>query len=118
MEYLKAFVTGGLICMAGQVLIDKTRLTAARILTGYVVTGVILGGSGLYEPFAKWAGAGATVPLLGFGHLLQKGVREAVAQHGVLGIVSGGLTACATGIAIAIFAALVISLIFKPGDKT
>ena len=117
MEYLKAFLVGGLLCLAGQILIDKTRLSPARILVGYVVAGVILGGIGVYKPLAEFAGAGATVPLTGFGYLLSKGVKEAVAQDGFLGIFSGGLKAAACGVTAAIAAGLLVSLIFKPKDK-
>ncbi len=97
-EYLIAFAAGGLLCVIGQILIDKTKLTPARILTLYVVAGVVLGAVGIYEPFAKWAGAGATVPLTGFGNLLAKGVREAVATDGVLGAFTGGFQSGAAGI--------------------
>ena len=117
MEYLKAFLVGGLLCLAGQILIDKTRLSPARILVGYVVAGVILGGLGVYKPLAEFAGAGATVPLTGFGYLLSRGVKEAVAQDGFLGIFSGGLKAAACGVTAAIAAGLLVSLIFKPKDK-
>ena len=117
MDYLKAFLVGGGLCLIGQILIDKTRLSPARILVGYVVTGVLLGGVGLYKPLAEFAGAGATVPLTGFGYLLSKGVREAVQQDGFLGIFSGGLKAAACGITAAIIAGLLVSLIFKPKDK-
>ena len=116
--YLKAYLVGGSLCLVGQVLIDKTKLTPARILTAYVVTGVILSGMGIYEPFAKWAGAGATVPLLGFGNSLAKGVKKAVAEQGFLGILSGGLTACAGGITAAVFFGLLVALLCKPKDKT
>lgn len=116
-ELLKAFIVGGLICAVGQVLIDYTKLTPARILTGYVVLGVILGGIGLYPKLVKFAGAGAGVPLLGFGNLLAKGVREAVRSDGLIGALTGGLTASAGGIAAAIFFSLLIALIFKPKDK-
>ena len=115
--YCKAFLVGGGLCMAGQLLIDKTKLTPARILTAYVVTGVIMGGLGIYEPFAKWAGAGATIPLLGFGNSLAKGVRQAVTEEGLLGIFTGGFTACAGGICAAVFFGLLVSLIFKAKDK-
>ena len=117
-KYLTAFLVGGSLCLIGQVLIDKTKITPARILTAYVVTGVILSGMGIYEPFAKWAGAGATVPLLGFGNSLAKGVKKAVAEQGFLGILSGGLTACAGGITAAVFFGLLVALLFKPKDKT
>jgi len=118
MDYLKAFVFGGLLCLIGQVLIDKTKLTPARILVSYVVVGVFLGAVGVYEPFAKYAGAGATVPLTGFGYNLAKGVKEAVQLKGFLGIFTGGLKACAGGIAAAIFAGLLVSLFFKAKDKS
>jgi stage V sporulation protein AE len=118
MEYLKAFVIGGALCVLGQILIDKTKLTPARILVGYVVIGVLLGAVGLYEPFAKFAGAGATVPLTGFGYLLAKGVKEAVQTQGFMGIFIGGLKACAGGITAAIFAGLIASIVFKAKDKS
>ena len=117
MAYLKAFLVGGLLCLIGQILIDKTKLSPARILVGYVVAGVILGGLGIYEPLAKFAGAGATVPLTGFGYTLAKGVKKAVLEDGFLGIFGGGLKATACGITAAILAGLVVSLIFKPKDK-
>ena len=117
MEYLNAFLCGGILCAIGQILIDKTKLTPARILTGYVVVGVLLSALGLYEPIADWGGAGATVPLTGFGHALAKGVRRAVAEQGWLGVLTGGLTATAGGITAAVVFGVVMSLIFKPGDK-
>jgi stage V sporulation protein AE len=117
MEYLNAFLCGGLLCAAGQILIDKTSLTPARILTGYVVAGVLLGALGLYEPLVEWGGAGATVPLTGFGYSLAKGVQKAVAQQGWLGVFTGGLTATAGGIAAAVVFAVVMALLFRPGDK-
>ena len=117
MEYLNAFLCGGVLCAIGQILIDKTKLTPARILTGYVVAGVILSAVGLYQPIADWGGAGATVPLTGFGHALAKGVREAVAQKGWLGVLTGGLTATAGGITAAVVFGVVMATIFKPGDK-
>ncbi len=117
MEYVKAFLVGGLLCLIGQILIDKTALTPARILVSYVVAGVILGAVGLYEPLADFAGAGATVPLTGFGYTLAKGVREAVQEQGFLGIFTGGLTATAGGITVAVVAGLLCSLIFRPKDK-
>ena len=117
MDYLNAFLCGGILCAIGQILIDRTRLTPARILTGYVVAGVLLSAVGLYQPLADWAGCGATVPLLGFGHLLAKGVRKAVAEQGWLGVLPGGLTATAGGIAAAVVSAVLVALIFKPGDK-
>ena len=118
MDYVKAFLVGGLLCLVGQILIDKTKLSPARILVGYVMAGVILGGLGWYEPLVKFAGAGATVPLTGFGYTLAKGVREAVGKDGFLGIFGGGLKATACGITAAIIAGLLASLIFKPKDKS
>lgn len=118
MDYVKAFLVGGLLCLIGQVLMDKTKLTPARILVGYVVAGVILGAVGLYEPFAEFAGAGATVPLTGFGYTLVKGVREAVEADGFLGIFTGGLKAAAGGITMAIFAGLLAALLFRAKDKS
>ena len=117
MEYVKAFLVGGLLCLIGQILIDKTKLTPARILVSYVVIGVILGGVGLYRYLVAFAGAGATVPLTGFGNTLATGVREAVDEYGFLGIFTGGLKATAGGIAAAIFSGLLVSLIFRPKDK-
>ena len=117
MEYLKAFLIGGALCLIGQLLIDKTGLTPARSLVCYVVPGVILGGVGLYGPFAEFAGAGATVPLTGFGNLLAKGVKEAVDEKGFLGIFTGGLKATAGGITAAIAAGLLASLLFRAKDK-
>ena len=117
MDYVKAFLVGGFFCLVGQVLMDKTKLTPARILVSYVVIGVFLGAVGLYKPLAEFAGAGATVPLTGFGYTLAKGVKEAINQHGFLGIFTGGLKATAGGIATAIFAGLLASLIFKAKDK-
>lgn len=117
-QFIKAFLAGGLLCAVGQVLIDRTRLTPARILVSYVVAGVILGGLGWYQPFIDFAGAGATVPLTGFGALLAKGVRQAVDENGLLGILSGGLTASSAGIAAAILFGLLAALLFKPGDKS
>lgn len=118
MEFLKAFVVGGAFCVIAQLLIDYTKLTPARILVSYVVIGAILGGIGLYEPLLDFAGAGASVPLTGFGSTLAKGVREAVDKDGFLGIFKGGLTATAGGITVAIFAGLLASIIFKPKDKS
>ena len=117
MDYLKAFVVGGVFCLIAQLLIDYTKLTPARILVSYVVIGVILGGIGVYEPLLEFAGAGASVPLTGFGSTLAKGVREAVDKEGFLGIFKGGLTATSGGITVAVFAGLLASLIFKPKDK-
>lgn len=118
MEYLKAFVVGGLLCLIGQIFIDKTKLTPARILVSYVVVGVILGAIGVYQPLADFAGAGATVPLTGFGNTLAKGVREAIAEDGFLGIFTGGLKATAGGITAAILAGLLASILFKAKDKS
>lgn len=117
MDYLKAFIFGGLLCLIGQILIDKTKLTPARILVSYVVIGVLLGAVGLYAPFADFAGAGATVPLTGFGNTLAKGVKEAVDEIGFIGIFTGGLKASAGGITAAILFGLFVSLIFKTKDK-
>ena len=117
MIYLKAFLIGGCLCLIGQLLIDKTALTPARILTGYVVSGVILGALGLYEPLIQFAGAGASVPLTGFGNTLAKGVRQAVDEMGFLGIFTGGLRATAGGIAAAMICGLTAALLFKPKDK-
>lgn len=117
MEYVWAFLIGGLLCAIGQVMIDLTRLTPARILTSYVVAGVILGGLGWYQPIVDLAGGGATVPLTGFGNLLAKGVREAVDQHGILGAFMGGFTNAAVGLAAAVFFGLLAALIFKSGSK-
>lgn len=117
-EFAKAFLVGGVFCAIGQALIDYTKLTPARILVSYVVAGVILGGLGIYQPFIDFAGAGASVPLTGFGALLAKGVKEAVAEDGILGIFTGGLTASAAGITAAVLFGLVAALIFKPGDKS
>lgn len=118
MDYLKAFIIGGILCLIGQIMIDKTKLTPARILVGYVVAGVFLGAINLYKPLAEFAGAGATVPLTGFGYNLSKGVKEAIDQTGFIGIFTGGLKACAGGITAAIIAGLFVSLIFKPKDKS
>ncbi len=117
MDYVKAFLVGGALCLIGQILIDKTKLTPARILVSYVVIGVFLGAIGVYEPLVEFAKAGATVPLTGFGNTLAKGVREAINQTGFLGIFTGGLKATAGGITAAIFAGLLTSLIFKAKDK-
>ncbi len=117
MIFLRAFLVGGAICVVGQLLIDRTGLTPARILTGFVVAGVVLGGLGLYGPLTEWAGAGATVPLTGFGNLLAKGVRAAVDRQGLLGVLTGGVTAAAGGITAAVFFALMMGLIFSPRDK-
>ena len=112
-----AFITGGFICLIGQILIDYTKLTPARILVSFVVSGVILTALGIYEPLVEFAGAGATVPLTGFGFSLAKGVEEAVKQYGLIGALSGGLTATATGIAASVTIGIIMALLFKPGDK-
>ena len=117
MEYLNAFLCGGILCAIGQILIDRTKLTPARILTGYVVVGVLLSALGLYEPLVQWGGAGATVPLTGFGHSLAKGVKKAIAKQGWLGVLTGGLTATAGGITAAVVFGVIMALIFKPGEK-
>ena len=114
---LSAFVVGGLFCVLGQLLIDKTKLTPARILVGYVVAGVILGSLGLYRPLVDFAGAGATVPLTGFGYLLSEGVRQAIAEQGLIGVLTGGLTASAAGIEAAILFAFLVALVGRPKDK-
>ena len=117
MQYVNAFWVGGLICVAGQILIDKTKLTPARILTSFVVAGVILGAIGLYKPLVDFAGAGASVPISGFGFLMSEGVRKALAQDGALGILTGGLTSAAAGISVAIVFGLIAALCTKSGDK-
>jgi len=118
MDYLKAFVVGGMICLIGQILIDKTKLTPARILVSFVILGVILGGLGLYQPLAEFAGAGASVPLTGFGNTLAKGIREAIDKDGFLGIFTGGLKATAGGITAAIFFGLLSGIFFKAKDES
>ena len=118
MEYCKAFLCGGMLCLIGQILIDKTPLTPAKILVSYVTAGVILSAVGLYQPLVDWGGAGATVPLTGLGHLLAKGVRKAVAEEGVLGALTGGTTAAAGGIAAAIFFGFLVALVCKPKPKS
>ncbi len=117
MEYLKAFICGGIFCLIGQILIDKTKLTPARILTGYVVAGVLLEALGIYGYIAQWGGAGATVPLTGFGSNLAKGVAKAVGEQGWLGVLTGGLTATAGGIAAAVLFGLLMAVLFRPGEK-
>ena len=117
MEYLTAFWCGGVLCIIGQILIDRTAMTPARILVCYVVAGVILGGVGLYQPLIDWAGAGATVPLTGFGSLLAKGVKEAVGEKGILGALTGGLTSAAGGITAAVFFGSLVALLFKSRPK-
>lgn len=117
MDYVKAFVVGGLICAAVQILMDKTKLLPGRIMVLLVVSGSILGFIGLYEPFTEWAGAGASVPLLGFGNSLWKGVKEGIGEDGLLGLFKGGLTASSAGIAAALLFGYLASLIFKPKLK-
>lgn len=117
MEYLRAFVVGGIFCAIGQIFIDRTKLTPARILVGFVVAGVILSALGFYEPLIEFAGAGATVPLCGFGHVLAKGVREAVIESGIIGAFSGGISAAAGGITAAIVSGFIIAVFFRPKDK-
>ena len=117
MQYLQAFLCGGVLCAVGQLLIDKTQLTPARILTGYVVAGVLLQAVGVYQEVADWGGAGATVPLTGFGYALAKGVEKAVAQQGLLGALTGGLTAASGGIAAAVVFGVVMAALCKPRNK-
>lgn len=117
MQYLQAFLCGGVLCAIGQLLIDKTQLTPARILTGYVVAGVLLQAVGVYQYMVDWGGAGATVPLTGFGYCLAKGVAKAVAEKEILGAFTGGLTATAGGVAAAVFFGVLMAIIFKPKDK-
>ena len=117
MSYINAFLVGGTLCLIAQVLIDKTKLTPARILTGYVVAGVVLEAIGVYAPIAQWGGAGASVPLTGFGSNLAKGVSKAVAEKGLLGVFTGGLTAAAGGITAAVLLGFLAALLFRPGEK-
>ena len=117
MDYLKAFLIGGVLCLIGQILIDKTKLTPARILTGYVVAGVFLGAVGIYEPLVKFAGAGASVPLTGFGYALSEGVKKAVGEQGLLGAFTGGITATAGGIAAAVLFGYLFALLARPKTK-
>ena len=116
-SYIKAFIIGGMFCALGQILIDRTGLTPARILSGYVIAGVILGALDLYAPLVEWAGAGATVPLTGFGHVLAKGVREHVMEKGLLGVFTGGFSAASGGIAAAVVSGFLVSVLFRPGVK-
>jgi len=118
MNYLSAFICGGILCLIGQILIDKTKLTPARILVIYVVSGVILGGLGIYKDIVVWGGAGATVPLTGFGYAISKGTVAAIRKSGIIGIFSGGITATAAGIAAAIFFGFLVALLFKPKPKS
>lgn len=117
MEYLNAFFAGGMVCLICQILIDKTALTPARILTGCVVGGVLLGAIGLYAPLADWAGAGATVPLTGFGNLLAEGTRKAVDENGLIGVLSGPLSAAAGGIGAAVLFSVLAATVFRPKEK-
>ena len=117
MELIKAFVVGGAFCAVGQLLIDKTRLTPARILVSFVIAGVVLSAVGLYEPIREYAGAGASVPLTGFGHLLAEGMREAVKERGIIGIFTGGLTACAGGVTAAMVFSFIASLFARSKQK-
>lgn len=117
LPYLKCFLAGGALCAIGQILVDKTALTPARILTSYVVVGVFLGATGIYEPFLDWAGAGASIPLTGFGNSLARGMREAIAEKGALGILTGGFTAGAAGICAALIFGYLTALIFRAKDK-
>jgi stage V sporulation protein AE len=117
LEYLRAFLVGGAFCLIGQLLIDLTSITPARILVSYVVIGVFLGAIGVYEPLVNFAGAGATVPLTGFGYLLAKGVQRAVMEDGLLGALTGGLTAAAAGITASVVFGLIVALLFNRGDK-
>ncbi len=118
MDYLKAFIVGGLFCVIAQILIDKTKMTPARILVLYVTAGVALTAVGLYEPIVQFAGAGATVPLTGFGYTMAKGVIEAIQEKGMIGILTGGTAAGAAGIASAVFFGYVAALLSKPSDKS
>ena len=118
MEYIKAFVVGGLICVVGQILIDRTKLTPARILVLFVTLGVALTAIGLYEPLVDFAGAGATVPLTGFGYTMAKGTLKAVQEHGLMGVLTGGVSSAAAGIASAVFFGYIAALVSKPGDKS
>ncbi len=117
MMFIKAFVVGGLICVIGQLLIDLTKLTPAKILVLFVCLGVLLGGIGVYQPLVDFAGAGATVPLTGFGNALAKGVKEAIQRDGFLGVITGGFTACAAGVTVAMLSGLIVAMICKPKDK-
>ena len=117
MEYVRAFVCGGILCAVGQLLIDRTRLTPARILTGYVVAGVILSALGVYDEIMEWGGSGASVPLTGFGHTLARGVREGVAENGWIGVLTGGLSAAAGGVTAACVSGVIMATLFRPGNK-
>lgn len=117
MIFLKAFIVGGLICVIGQILIDNTKLTPGRILVGFVVAGVVVSALGLYEPIVEFAGAGATVPLTGFGNTLVEGTKKAIEEQGLIGVLSGPLTACSAGVMAALLSGLVVSLFTKPKSK-
>lgn len=117
MEYLNAFLCGGLLCAVGQIILDRTNLTPARILTGYVVAGVFLQAVGVYQYMVDWGGAGATVPLTGFGYSLARGVAKAVAERGLLGVITGGLTATSGGIAAAVVFGLLMAILCRPKEK-
>ncbi|HCA72287.1 MAG: stage V sporulation protein AE [Oscillospiraceae bacterium] len=117
MDLLRAFIVGGALCVVGQLLMDLTKLTPARILVTFVTAGVILGALGIYKPLIDWGGAGATVPLTGFGYLLADGTKKAIEQQGAVGIFTGGLTACSAGVAAAVAFGYLAALISKPGDK-
>ena len=118
MKCIYAFLVGGFICLVGQVLVDFTKLTPARILVSFVVAGVVLTGIGVYGPIVEFAGAGATVPLTGFGYSLANGVKEAIKEYGLIGALSGGLTATAAGITASVTFGMLMAIFFKPGDKT
>ena len=118
MNYLWAFITGGIICVMGQILIDLTKLTPARILVGFVVSGVILSALGLWQPVVDFAGAGATVPIIGFGHTLAQGMKEAVAKNGIVGIFTGGFTACAGGVAASLIFGFLASVFARPNSQS
>ncbi len=117
LDFLKAFFVGGLLCAIGQILIDTTKLTPGKILVFYVVIGVVLGGIGCYKPIVEWAGAGATIPLTGFGFAMAEGVKKAIAEQGVLGILTGPLTSGAAGITAAVLCGLIASFVAKPREK-
>ena len=118
MDYIKAFLLGGMLCAIGQILIDKTKLTPARILVSYVVIGVLLSALGIYQTLVDWGGAGATVPLTGFGHVIAEGVKEAVDEEGLLGVFTGGLKAASGGITAAVIFGSLAAAIFKPKDRS
>lgn len=118
MNYLWAFITGGIICVVGQILIDLTKLTPARILVGFVVSGVILSALGLWQPVVDFAGAGATVPIIGFGHTLAQGMKEAVAKDGIVGIFTGGFTACAGGVAASLIFGFIAAVFARPNSQS